>query len=587
MIECGNINRHLKEVMTLTIRRKIILGFSGSLLALFLISCLSYISITRLEDSTRWVRHSMTVIDGTQRIVLDLRKALVQYRAYLLLRDPEDLKRYRAGAGITLADLTEVKSLVADNSEQIENLAQVEVLVRQRMADIQAGIDLCGKGKFKKAFDLSNSLDNLKLTQKIDESVRSVVDLERNLLDRRKRVEEADTGRVLAIILASGAAALLICALAFRMVLRETGKRAEFQKMLMLNEHRLFQFLEAVPLGILIVDKNQQPYYLNRKGKELLGRTIVGEVRDSTALFLQAYRQGTKELYPEEKLAIVRAWQGESTSIEDVEVHRPDGTVVPLQVWGTPVRDVNGEILYAMSVFGDITERKQIEEMKYSLISIVSHQLKTPVAEINGYIENMVDGLAGPLNARQKDYLMDMREIGMDNFRLISDLLSLSKIDRGLVAVNLEKCEIAAVVQMALRDYERTIQRKGLSLSKEGVPYGVFVTADRDKLVETLRNLVSNALKFTDKGGITLSARVVKGQVELKIADTGTGMSDAALAQLFSQKRVLGTEASRAGAGLGLYVAKNFMKAQQGDIWVESEKGKGSCFTLSIPLAVD
>ncbi len=573
--------------MTLTIRRKIILGFSGSLLALFLISCLSYISITRLEDSTRWVRHSMTVIDGTQRIVLDLRKALVQYRAYLLLRDPEDLKRYRAGAGITLADLTEVKSLVADNSEQIENLAQVEVLVRQRMADIQAGIDLCGKGKFKKAFDLSNSLDNLKLTQKIDESVRSVVDLERNLLDRRKRVEEADTGRVLAIILASGAAALLICALAFRMVLRETGKRAEFQKMLMLNEHRLFQFLEAVPLGILIVDKNQQPYYLNRKGKELLGRTIVGEVRDSTALFLQAYRQGTKELYPEEKLAIVRAWQGESTSIEDVEVHRPDGTVVPLQVWGTPVRDVNGEILYAMSVFGDITERKQIEEMKYSLISIVSHQLKTPVAEINGYIENMVDGLAGPLNARQKDYLMDMREIGMDNFRLISDLLSLSKIDRGLVAVNLEKCEIAAVVQMALRDYERTIQRKGLSLSKEGVPYGVFVTADRDKLVETLRNLVSNALKFTDKGGITLSARVVKGQVELKIADTGTGMSDAALAQLFSQKRVLGTEASRAGAGLGLYVAKNFMKAQQGDIWVESEKGKGSCFTLSIPLAVD
>jgi PAS domain S-box-containing protein len=578
---------HRKEAMSLTIRRKIILGFGGSLLALFLISCLSYVSITRLEDSTRWVRHSMNVIDGTQRIVLDLRKALVQYRAYLLIRDPEDLKRFRADSGIALADLTEVKSLVSDSAEQIENLGQVEVLIRRRLADIQAGIDLCAKGKFKKAFDLSNNLDNLKLTQKIDESIRSVVDLERNLLEQRKRTEEANTSRVLAIILASGAAALLICALAFRMVLRETSKRAEFQKMLMLNEHRLFQFLEAVPLGILIVDKNQQPYYLNRKGKELLGRSIVGEVRDSKALFLQAYRQGTKELYPEENLAIVRAWRGESTSIEDVEVHRPDGTVVPLQVWGTPVRDQNDEILYAMSVFGDITERKQIEEMKYSLISIVSHQLKTPVAEINGYIENMVDGLAGPLNPRQKDYLMDMREIGMDNFRLISDLLSLSKIDRGLIAVNLEKCEIASVVQMALRDYERTISRKGLTLSREGVPYGVFVTADRDKLVETLRNLVSNALKFTDKGAITLSARVMKGQVELKIADTGTGMSDAALAQLFSQKRVLGTEASRAGAGLGLYVAKNFMKAQNGDIWVESEKGKGSCFTLSIPLAVD
>jgi PAS domain S-box-containing protein len=573
--------------MTLTIRRKIILGFGGSLLALFLISCLSYISITRLEDSTRWVRHSMTIIEGTQRIVLDLRKALVEYRAYLLTRNPDSLKQYQLMSGIPLTDLNEVKGWVSDCPEQVENLTRVETLVRQRLADIQSGLELCRLGKYKKAFDLSNSLDSLKLTQKLDESIQAVVLYERNLLDQRKKNEEANTSRVLTIILASGAAALLICALAFRTVLKETEKRAQFQKMLMLNEHRLFQFLEAVPLGILIVDKDQRPYYLNRKGKELLGRPVMGEIQDSTDLFLQAYRQGTQELYPEENLAIVRAWRGENTSLEDLEFHRPDGTVVPLQVWGTPVRDQNGEILYAMSVFGDITERKQLEEMKYSLISIVSHQLKTPVAEINGYIENMVDGLAGPLNPRQKDYLMDMREIGMDNFRLISDLLSLSKIDRGLMAVSLEKCEIAAVVQMALRDYERTIQRKGLTLSKEGVPYGIFVTADRDKLVETLRNLVSNALKFTDKGGITLSAQVVKGRVELKIADTGMGISDASMAQLFSQKRVLGTEASRAGAGLGLYVAQNFMKAQGGDIWAQSEKGKGSSFTLSIPLAVD
>ena len=163
--------------MTLTIRRKIILGFGGSLLALFLISCLSYVSITRLEDSTRWVRHSMTVIDGTQRIVLDLRKALVQYRAYLLTKDPEDLKRFQAGAGIALEDLAEVKSLVSNDAGQIQNLGRVEVLVRQRLADSQIGIDLCAQGRFKKAFDLSNNLDNLKLTQKIDESIRLMVDL--------------------------------------------------------------------------------------------------------------------------------------------------------------------------------------------------------------------------------------------------------------------------------------------------------------------------------------------------------------------------------------------------------------------------
>jgi PAS domain S-box-containing protein len=571
--------------MSLTIRRKILLGFGGALTALLLISILSYDSITQLRDATRWVQHSMGVIEGTQKIVLDLRKALVQYRGYLLTKDSQYLKPYEAEVCITLADLNNVKTLIADNSGQSRNLAQVESLVQKRLSDIRAGLALCAKGQFKRAFDASNSLDNLKLTQQIDESVQTVLVSERDLLNQRKKAEEANTRRTLLIIVFSGMAALLICALALRTVLSEMDKRSQFQKMLMLNEHRLFQFLEAVPLGILIVDKSNRPYYLNRKGKELLGRSAGTEIVTATNQFLQAYRQGTQELYPEENLAIVRAWKGESVSLEDVEVHRPDGTIVPLQVWGTPVRDQNGEIQYAMSVFGDITERKQLEEMKYSLISIVSHQLKTPVAEINGYVENLVDGLAGPLNARQKDYLMDMREIGMDNFRLISDLLSLSKIDRGLMAVNLENCEIADLVRMALRDYEKTITRKGLTLSQEGVPRGLFATVDRDKLVETLRNLVSNAIKFTDKGSITLSAQAFEGRVELKVADTGTGISDAALAQLFSQKRVLGTEASRAGAGLGLYVAKNFMKAQGGDIWAQSEKGKGSVFTISIPLA--
>ncbi|HVM32914.1 MAG TPA: ATP-binding protein [bacterium] len=571
--------------MKLSIRRKIALGFGGALAALFLVGALSVVSIIRLRDATLWVEHSLQVIESAQKVTINLRKALVQYRGYLLTRDAAYLKNYQGQVRVTLDGLNGVKKLVADNSNQTENLVRVEALVWDRLANIQEGLKACARGGFKWAFDDSNSMPNLKLTQRLDEAVQTMVVSERGLLEDRKRAEESSTRIVLAGLVASGGAALLICALAFRMVLRETDKRAEFQKMLMRNEHRLFQFLEAVPLGILIMDKDKKPYYLNRKGKELLGRSVGGAAAGSTAQFLQAYKQGTGELYPEDQLAIVRAWKGESTSIEDVEVHRPDGTVMPLQVWGTPLRDPNGEILYAMSVFGDITERKQIEEMKYSLISIVSHQLKTPVAEINGYIENLVEGLAGPLNARQRDYLMDMREIGMDNFRLISDLLSLSKIERGLMAVNLETLEVADLARMALRDYEKTIHRKELSLSLEGVPRGLFVTADRDKLVETIRNLVSNALKFTDRGGISLSARVQGDRVELDVADTGTGMSDAAMAQLFSPKRVLGTEASRAGAGLGLYVAKNFMKAQKGDIWVKSEKGKGSVFTLSLPRA--
>jgi len=189
------------------------------------------------------------------------------------------------------------------------------------------------------------------------------------------------------------------------------------------------------------------------------------------------------------------------------------------------------------------------------------------------------------LGAKQKDYLLDMREIGLDNYRLISDLLSISKIERGLLNVDARKVSLKGMVNMALRDYEKIIQRKGLALTLEGLDESLEVTADPEKLIETLRNLVNNAIKFTDKGGIALKAERLGAFVHLSLQDTGMGISEASLAQLFSRKKVLGAEASRAGAGLGLYVAKYFMKLMGGDITATTEKGKGSCFTLTIPVA--
>ena len=224
--------------------------------------------------------------------------------------------------------------------------------------------------------------------------------------------------------------------------------------------------------------------------------------------------------------------------------------------------------------------------MKQSLISVASHQLKTPVGQINGYIENLLEGLAGELSPKQSEYLMDMREIGMNNYRLISDLLNLSKIERGLTSAILEKMPLMEIIRLSMRDYESILARKGLSFTLEGLDGIPDVLDDRDKMVETLRNLINNAIKFTDKGGLTLSAEAKDRVILLKIKDTGRGISETAMAQLFTQKRVLGEEAGSAGAGLGLYVAKHFMKAQGGDISAVTQVAKGSCFTLTIPRAL-
>lgn len=271
--------------------------------------------------------------------------------------------------------------------------------------------------------------------------------------------------------------------------------------------------------------------------------------------------------------------------VEDLEIHHPDGRVIPIQAWCTPVTDLRGKVNFALAVFGDITERKQVEEMKQNLVSVASHQLKTPVAEINGYIENLLDGLVGELTPPQRDYLMDMREIGLANYRLISDFLNLSKIQRGLLEPTLERASWKTIVEFGLRDYQEIIQRKGLSLRLEGLDQDLFVMADMDKTVEALRNLLSNAVKFTDKGSIALEARRDGRWGSLAVADTGPGISEAAMKQMFSQKRILGEEAGRAGAGIGLYIVKRFMEAQGGEVTVKTGKGEGTRFTLSLPLA--
>ena len=248
-------------------------------------------------------------------------------------------------------------------------------------------------------------------------------------------------------------------------------------------------------------------------------------------------------------------------------------------------KDEIGEVAEAFNLF--VGKLESVQDMKLDLISVVSHQLKTPVAEINGFIENLLEGLTGELNPRQKRYLEEMRNIGNENYRLICGLLSASKIDRGVVSVDLKPVSPQEIVGLSIRDYEQVLQQKGLKLRLEGMEEDVRFYADHDKMVEALRNLLNNAIKCTDKGTVTVRIGSEGDQGLIEVKDTGIGMDEETLGRLFTKSRVLGKEAHRSGAGLGLYISKNFMKLQNGDILVSSEVGQGSCFKLVIPKVLE
>ena len=262
-----------------------------------------------------------------------------------------------------------------------------------------------------------------------------------------------------------------------------------------------------------------------------------------------------------------------------------DGQEYAIEMGTTLLRDSSGNPTGLITVFRDISERKKIEQMKTDFVSLVSHQLKTPVAGMKAYIENMLGGLTGELTDKQAQYLKEMRELCSRNYRLISDLLNISMIERGVLTVDLQPVPLKEVVELSLKDYVADVRDKGLALDLEGTGADIVVTADKDKLVEALRNVIDNALKFTEKGSITIRTGSKGRYGTIEVRDTGRGMSTDVLKTLFQKEKVLsGAPKAGGGATIGLYIAKGFMELQNGDITVTSAVGKGSTFTLRVPI---
>lgn len=347
------------------------------------------------------------------------------------------------------------------------------------------------------------------------------------------------------------------------------------------NQERFRAVAESANDAIVSADSEGKMIYFNKAAEVIFGHPKPEALGRPLTLLMpeRLHKQHLLDLH--HFLAT-----GESAIVgRTVEMagRKKDGTEFAMELSLSSWQTAHGT--FFTYIMRNITERKQIDDMKRDLISVVSHQLKTPVAEINGYIENMLEGLAGELSGKQREYLSDMKEIGMENYRLISDLLSLSKIERGVITVDPQPIPLVQIVDLSIRDYASLAQRKGLSLEVKNAQESTVVMADQDKTVETLRNIINNAIKCTDKGGITIQTRTEDGFGLVEVTDTGIGMGPETLKRLFTKERVMGAEAARAGAGLGLYIAKSFMTLQKGDISVVSTLGKGSTFQVKVPIA--
>jgi signal transduction histidine kinase len=229
---------------------------------------------------------------------------------------------------------------------------------------------------------------------------------------------------------------------------------------------------------------------------------------------------------------------------------------------------------------------RDLDRIKSEFLANMSHELRTPLNGIIGFSELMYNGKLGTLSADQKEYIGDVLNSGKHLLSLINDVLDLSKVEAGRMEILSSTFAIEHVITEVVQNIAPIMSVKELKLIRE-IPIDLpETTTDRRKLFQILLNLASNAVKFTDRGEIRIRCEVARGTMRVSVADTGIGIKPADLELLFKPFSQADSSLRKRheGTGLGLYLSRRLASLLKGKLAVKSEYGKGSTFTVILPI---
>lgn len=414
------------------------------------------------------------------------------------------------------------------------------------------------------------------------------------------------------------------------------------------SERRLNQFLEAMPVGVVVHGLDTKLLYINERALQILnpGTPNVKQfpasagTLEETLKKLPIYRADTNQQYPKDELPVVRALRGEFIHADNLELAHPDQRV-PIETWSTPLFDQQGQIKYVISVFQDITERKLTEaelhqyrhhleeqvsvrtaeltranrklrqeidhrrqaqkelafardkaleasRFKTRLIAKVSHEFRTPLSAIIGFADLLKEEMYGPMSAEQKRVSTDIADNANTLNTLLNELLDQAQLEAGklqLEIIPFSPAEVLAQVAASLKPSAAQKVVKLLTSIEPGLPDAL--EGDPERIRQIMANLIDNAIKFTEQGQVEVKLYCVSDSHWcIQVSDTGPGISVVDQATIFEPFRQVDDSATRRhrGYGLGLSIVKELTELMGGKISLDSQIGQGSTFTVQLPL---
>jgi signal transduction histidine kinase len=232
---------------------------------------------------------------------------------------------------------------------------------------------------------------------------------------------------------------------------------------------------------------------------------------------------------------------------------------------------------------------KELSDLKSDFVSKVSHELRTPLTSIMGAADNLLDGIAGPVDERPRSYLGRIKENADRLLRLINELLDLSRIEAGKEEIRLSGFRLDSLIGETLETLKPLAEEHSVTLAAPQAP-PLVIRADRDKISRVLINLVDNGIKFTPAGGRVEIRASGEGQwVKLAVSDSGVGIPKLELDRIFDKFHQVkhSRGGSRPGSGLGLPISRQLIEMHGGSLTAQSAQGKGSTFTVVLPVSAE
>ncbi|MDQ3076288.1 MAG: PAS domain-containing sensor histidine kinase [bacterium] len=347
--------------------------------------------------------------------------------------------------------------------------------------------------------------------------------------------------------------------------------------------------LSSIGDGLVVVDKEGKITYVNQVFEKVLGWKSEEVIGKRIGLVVPQ-KDVVGNIIPFNEMILNKIFKG-TVVVADLAnpfyLTRKDKSSFPASALVSPIV-VEREVVGAVKTFRDITKEKEVDNAKTEFVSLVSHQLRAPLSTISWYAETLLSGDAGKLNSKQEKYLEEIYKGNQHMVSLVNSLLSVSRMDSGIFALQPEPTDIVLLVQSVVAEQKPHIEQKKIKITLE---FGVnipIINVDPKLLSMAVQNLLSNSMKYTpERGSIKLSMSLdsKKDRIIFAVTDTGFGIPEDQHNKIFTKlfRTDKARENDNEGTGLGLYIVKAIVDNSGGRVWFESKENKGSTFYVELP----